>query len=170
MSVKSVDKPRIGVYPGTFDPPTNGHVDVALRAAAVFDRIIVGVTNNAAKNPVFNIDERVGLLREIFAGRGNIEVKSYNGLLAEFVAAEKADVIVRGLRAVSDFEYELQLALFNSHLNPDIETVFFMAKEENLFVSSSIIKEIARFGGDVSGKVPEKVWLALKKKYAKADR
>lgn len=156
---------KIGVYPGTFDPPTNGHVDVACRASQMFDKIIIGVTNNSAKNPVFDIDERVSLLKKIFESRPNIEVKAFDCLLAEFVAREKAASIVRGLRAVSDFEYELQLALFNSHLNADIETVFFMAKEENLFVSSSIIKDIARFGGDVSKKVPEVIWAALKSKF-----
>lgn len=156
---------KIGVYPGTFDPPTNGHVDIALRASVMFDKIIIGVSNNAAKNPLFDIAERVDMLKKIFKDNPKIEMKSFSCLLADFVKDENAVAIVRGLRAVSDFEYELQMALFNSHLNPDIETVFLMAKEENLFVSSSIIKDISRFGGDVSKKIPEVVWKALKDKF-----
>jgi pantetheine-phosphate adenylyltransferase len=156
---------KIGVYPGTFDPPTNGHVDIALRASLLFDKIVIGVSNNAAKNPLFGIDERVEMLQKIFANNPKIEVKAFAGLLADFVKEENAAAIVRGLRAVSDFEYELQMALFNSHLNTEIETVFLMAKEENLFVSSSIIKDISRFGGDVSMKIPDVVWNALKAKF-----
>lgn len=153
---------KIAVYPGTFDPPTNGHLDIINRATHIFDKLIIAVSNNPSKQPMFDISERVAMLQEIFGGNERVEIMSFSKLLIDFVQKQNAIAIVRGLRAVSDFEYELQLASFNAHLNPNIETVFFMAKDENLFVSSSIIKEVARFSGDVSRKVPPAVWKRLK--------
>lgn len=157
---------KIAVYPGTFDPPTNGHIDIAYRATLIFDKVIISVVeDSSSKKILFPTEERVRMLREIFKNDKNIEVKSFNGLLVKFVEKENAIAIVRGLRAVSDFDYELQLASLNSILNKNIETVFFMASDENLFVSSSIIKEIAKLNGDISSKVPKVVWDELKKKF-----
>lgn len=158
---------KIGVYPGTFDPPTNGHIDIACRAAKLFDKLIIAVSDNPAKKPMFTIEERLEMLREIFNhNTSSIEIKSFSNLLIRFAEMQDAIAVVRGLRAVSDFEYELQLASFNSELNSNIETVFFMAKNENLFISSSLIKEIAKFGGDVSSRVPPPVWEKLKQKFS----
>ncbi|OHD62502.1 MAG: pantetheine-phosphate adenylyltransferase [Spirochaetes bacterium GWF1_49_6] len=156
---------KIGVYPGTFDPPTNGHIDVAIRASHFFDTLIIGVGNNPGKNPLFSADERVAMLEEIFKDSPNIEIRPFSNLLINFVSECGAMALVRGLRAVSDFEYELQLASFNYHLNDTVDTVFFMAREENLFVSSSIIREIAQYGGDVSDRVPPVVWKKLRAVY-----
>ncbi|NPV00437.1 MAG: pantetheine-phosphate adenylyltransferase [Brevinematales bacterium] len=156
---------KIGVYPGTFDPPTNGHIDVAIRASHFFDKLIIGVGNNPGKNPLFSADERVAMLQEIFKDSPNIEIRAFSNLLINFVSDCGAMALVRGLRAVSDFEYELQLASFNYHLNDTVDTVFFMAREENLFVSSSIIREIAQYGGDVSDRVPPVVWKKLRAVY-----
>lgn len=156
---------RIGIYPGSFDPPTNGHTDIALRAGKMFDKLVIAVTQNANKSGCFGIEERMQMLTEIFKNESNIEVKSFSGLLIDFVASEGAASIVRGLRAVSDFEYELQFASFNSYLNSQIDTIFFMSRDENLFISSSIIKEVARLKGDVSSKVPPIVWEHLKRRF-----
>jgi pantetheine-phosphate adenylyltransferase len=156
---------KLAVYPGTFDPPTNGHMDVARRALAIFDGLVIGVSTNLAKKPVFDVQERVSLLRELFSDEPRIVVKSFDGLLMNFVKSEGAISVVRGLRAVSDFEYELQMATFNSILERSIGTVFFMASEENIFVSSSVIKEISKFGGDISTKVHPAVLQALREKF-----
>lgn len=158
---------RRAVYPGSFDPPTRGHGDIALRAAAIFDELIIAVSGNSAKNPLFTIEERMDMLKTMFADQPNIQVATFPGLLVDYVNAQQASAIVRGLRAVSDFEYELQMASLNSHLNPSAETVFFMASDENLFVSSSIVKEITRLGGDISQKVHPYVWQKLKEKFQK---
>jgi pantetheine-phosphate adenylyltransferase len=157
--------PKRAVYPGTFDPPTNGHIDVAKRASVIFDEVIVAVSANPDKKPLFSVKERVEMLETLFKDDKNIIVKSLDGLLASFVASENATAIVRGLRAVSDFDYELQLASTNSLLNKSAETIFFMSSDENLFVSSSMIKEIAKLGGDISQKVHPLVWEKVKKKF-----
>ncbi len=154
------------IYPGTFDPPTNGHYDVAKRAALIFDKVIVAVSESTPKQTLFSINERVEMLEEIFKDEKNIEVKKFSTLLVNFAKEENAIAIVRGLRAVSDFDYELQLASLNSMLESSIETVFFMASDENLFVSSSIIKEISKHGGDVSKKVHPYVLKMLKNKFS----
>lgn len=159
--------PRIAVYPGTFDPPTNGHIDVARRAAVIFNQVIIAVSNNPEKGPLFSVAERLEMLKTMFQDAENITVKTFDGLLVEFVKKEGAFSIVRGLRAVSDFEYELQLASMNSLLDKSVETVFFMASDENLFVSSSVIKEIAKLGGDISQKVHPVVLEKLRKKFHK---
>ncbi len=154
--------PRTGVYPGTFDPVTNGHTDIITRAARLVDRLVVGVALNIGKGPLFEIDERVALVREqtdmIAKSSGTrIDVTAFDGLLIDFARAERASIIVRGLRAVSDFDYEFQMAGMNYRLDSAIETVFLMASERHQFISSRFVKEIARLGGDVSSFVPPRV-------------
>jgi pantetheine-phosphate adenylyltransferase len=148
---------RIAVYPGSFDPLTNGHVDIIRRGSRLFDRIIVSILTNAAKQPLFSVEERVEILREAFAGDANVEVDTFDGLLADYARRKQASVIVRGLRGVSDFEYELQMALMNRRLNDVVETVFMMPSERYTFVSSKLVKEVASLGGSVSGLVPDHV-------------
>ena len=150
---------RAGVYPGTFDPITNGHLDIIGRAARVLDRLVIGVAESAGKGPLFALDERVELVRaeaDIIARRTGsaIEVVSFQGLLVHFARRAGAQVIIRGLRAVTDFDYEFQMAGMNYRLDPEIEIVFLMASERHQFISSSLVKEIARLGGDVSSFVP----------------
>jgi pantetheine-phosphate adenylyltransferase len=153
--------PRIAVYPGTFDPITNGHVDLVGRAAPLFDRIVVGVAESPAKNPAFSTEERVALARIALAGHSNVEVRGFDSLLADFVRELGAGVLLRGLRAVSDFEYEFQLASMNRHLIPAVETLFLTPSEQYSFISSSLVREIGRLGGDVSGFVHPDVQTAL---------
>jgi pantetheine-phosphate adenylyltransferase len=148
---------RIAVYPGSFDPLTNGHVDIVRRGSRLFDRIIVAILVNASKQPLFSVEERVEILREGFAGDANVEIDTFEGLLADYVRRKQASVIVRGLRGVTDFEYELQMALMNRRLNDAVETVFMMPAERYTFVSSRLVKEVASLGGSVSGLVPEHV-------------
>ena len=149
---------RIAVYPGSFDPATNGHLDVIGRASGLFDEVIVAVGRNGGKSPLFSPEERVALLREVCDDRWrNVRVTIFDGLLVEFAKAEGARALIKGLRAVSDFEYEFQMALANRHLAPDLETLFLMTSAEHLYLSSSIVKEIARLGGDVSALVPNTV-------------
>jgi pantetheine-phosphate adenylyltransferase len=155
---------RIAIYPGSFDPLTNGHLDVAQRAAKLFDRVIVAVAKNESKNPLFTLEEREALVKQAVAHLPNVRTDSFDGLLVEYVAARKAKAIVRGLRAVSDFEFEFQLALMNRKLDEHIETIFMMPKDTYTFLSSRIVKEIARLGGDVSSFVPAHVQTALLKK------
>jgi pantetheine-phosphate adenylyltransferase len=155
---------RIAIYPGSFDPLTNGHLDVAQRAAKLFDRVIVAVAKNESKNPLFTLEEREALVKQAVAHLPNVRTDSFDGLLVEYVALRKAKAIVRGLRAVSDFEFEFQLALMNRKLDEHIETIFMMPKDTYTFLSSRIVKEIARLGGDVSSFVPAHVQTALLKK------
>ncbi len=155
---------RTAIYPGSFDPLTNGHLDVVQRAAKLFDRVIVAVAKNESKNPLFTLNERVALVKKAVADLPNVEADSFDGLLVEYVASKKARAIVRGLRAVSDFEFEFQLALMNRKLDENIETIFMMPKDTYTFLSSRIVKEIARLGGDVSQFVPPNVQTALQKK------
>ena len=155
---------RTAIYPGSFDPLTNGHLDVIQRAAKLFDRVVVAVASNESKYPLFTKDERVALVKKAVAKLPNVEADAFDGLLVEYVAAKQAQVIVRGLRAVSDFEFEFQLALMNRKLDEKIETIFMMPKDTYTFLSSRIVKEIARLGGDVSSFVPPNVQIALKKK------
>lgn len=156
---------KIAVYPGSFDPITNGHLDVIHRAAQMFDRVIVALARNVEKSPLFNVQERVALVRDAVKGLQNVVVDDFDGLLVEYAARKKATVIVRGLRAVSDFEFEFQLALMNRKLNPRIETIFLMPKDEYTFISSRLVKEIAMLGGDVGGFVPRGVERAMKRKF-----
>lgn len=145
------------VYPGSFDPPTLGHVDILRRAAGLFDEVIVAVGANTAKKPMFSLEERVAMLKEIVAELPNVQVLPFDGLLVNFATQHDASAVIRGLRAVSDFENEFQMALANRTLAPNLETVFLMTSAEVMFVSSSIVKEIASLGGDVSGLVPKNV-------------
>ena len=138
------------VYPGTFDPLTRGHEDLVRRAARVFDRVVVGVADSEAKRPLFSANERVAMAREVLAPFANVEVLGFSALLMDFVRAQGAKIILRGLRAVSDFEYEFQMAGMNRHLYPDVETLFLTPSEQFTFVSATIVREIAKFGGDVS--------------------
>ena len=158
--------PRIAVYPGTFDPLTNGHIDLVERAAPLFDRLVVSVAENPVKGPSFSLDERIDLARQALAGIAGVEVVGYRVLLADFVRELGAGVILRGLRAVSDFEYEFQLASMNRHLIPEAETLFLTPAEQWSFISSSLVREVARFGGDVSGFVHPVVWAALQRRFA----
>jgi pantetheine-phosphate adenylyltransferase len=160
---------RIGIYPGTFDPVTNGHVDIIRRAARLVDKLLVAVSVNAGKAPIFSVEERAVLVKGEIADSKNglstsIEVVTFDSLLMHFAVEMKAKVIIRGLRAVSDFEYEFQMTGMNARLNPDIETVFLMASERSQFISSRFVKEIHKLGGDVSQFVSPRVVEALKRK------
>jgi pantetheine-phosphate adenylyltransferase len=150
-------EPRIALYPGSFDPLTNGHVDIIQRGARLFDRIIVAILVNREKTPLFTAAERVEIAREVFARQPNVEVDTFDGLLVEYAQRRDASVIVRGLRAVSDFEYEMQMALMNRHLSPDLETVFMMPGEAYTYLSSRLVKEVFALGGSVAGLVPPAV-------------
>ncbi len=152
---------RTVIYPGSFDPLTNGHLDVVQRASKLFDRVIVAVAENEGKSPLFSLAERKAMVVESVGHLGNVEVDTFDGLLVDYVQARSAGAIVRGLRAVSDFEFEFQLALMNRKLNEHIETIFMMPKDTYTFLSSRIVKEIARLGGDISSFVPEGVQKAL---------
>jgi pantetheine-phosphate adenylyltransferase len=147
----------LAVYPGTFDPLTNGHVDIISRGARLFDRIIVAILINAEKAPLFSMDERVEIARDVFKDQPNVEVDTFDGLLVDYVEHRHAQVVVRGLRAVSDFEFEFQMALMNHRLNPTIDTVFMMPAEQYTYISSRLIKEVFALGGRVHGLVPEVV-------------
>lgn len=154
---------HIAIYPGTFDPITNGHVDLVHRAARLFDKVIVAIASSAEKKPVLPLEERIKLTSEALPDYANIEICGFNILLVEFMKEKGATVILRGLRAVSDFEYEFQLASMNRHLDDQIETVFLTPAEQYSYISSSLVREIARLGGDVSPFVPANVVAALKK-------
>lgn len=156
---------RLAIYPGTFDPITNGHLDLLRRGIRIFDEVIIAVAPNPKKQPLFALDERLRLIRESINGIGNVKVEAFNGLLVDYAASKGAIAIIRGLRAVSDFEYELQIALMNRRLNADIETVFMMPSEEYSFLTSSLVKEVSSFGGSVKGLVPEVVERALQEKF-----
>ena len=160
----------LAVYPGSFDPLTNGHVDIITRGARLFDRIIVALLVNAEKAPLFTVDERVEIARSVFQGHPNVEVDTFGGLLVDYVERRHAQVIVRGLRAVSDFEFEFQMALMNQRLNPKIETVFMMPAEQYTYISSRLIKEVFALGGRVNGLVPELVEERLREKVSTRDR
>src|SRR3974390_1593798 len=152
---------RTVIYPGSFDPFTNGHLDVVHRAAKLFDRVIVAVALNESKQPLFTLEERQGMVTRAIQGLPNAEADSFDGLLMEYAEARSAQAVIRGLRAVSDFEFEFQLALMNRKLNERIETIFMMPKDTYTFLSSRIVKEIAKLGGDVSAFVPAHVRAAL---------
>ena len=155
---------RRAIYPGSFDPVTNGHLDVIERARKLFDEVIVAVAHNDQKHPLFSLEERIDLLRATVDGTKNVEIASMDGLLVDFAIARKATAVIRGLRAISDFEFEFQMALMNRKLESSVETIFLMPKEEYTYLSSRIVKEIARLGGDVTGFVPPRVAEALARK------
>lgn len=152
------------IYPGTFDPMTNGHLDIVSRAALMFDSIVLAVAASQSKKPLFSLEERVALATEVVAHLPNVAVVGFSDLMANFAKAQQANVLVRGLRAVSDFEYELQLAHMNRHLLPTLESVFLMPSEQYSFISSSLMKEVARHGGEVQAFLPAPVYQALKAK------
>jgi pantetheine-phosphate adenylyltransferase len=156
---------RSVVYPGTFDPITNGHSDLISRASKLFDRVLLAVARDVAKQPAFEIDQRVALARSVCDGIDNVEVVAFSGLLVDFALRMKVPVIMRGLRAVSDFEYEFQLAGMNRRMAPDIETLFLTPAEQYSYISSSLVREIARLGGDVYGFVSPEVHAALQKRF-----
>jgi pantetheine-phosphate adenylyltransferase len=155
---------RTAIYPGSFDPLTNGHLDVLQRATKLFDRVIVAIARNDSKNPLFSLEERLALMKPAIAPMKNVRADIFDGLLVEYAAKQKAQAIVRGLRAVSDFEFEFQMALMNRKLSENLETIFMMPRETYTFLSSRMVKEIARLGGDVSPFVPPHVAAALRKK------
>ena len=156
---------KIAVVPGSFDPITNGHIDIIKRAADVFDIVYVAVLNNSSKNPLFSIEERIMLIKEVMKDIPNIQVESSSGLLIDYAKSKNAKAIVRGLRAVSDFEYEMQITSMNRVLDENIETFFIMTKNQYSFLSSSIVKEVAKYGGNIRELVPEAIEKALKAKF-----
>ncbi|EHR41575.1 MULTISPECIES: pantetheine-phosphate adenylyltransferase [Alishewanella] len=156
------------IYPGTFDPLTNGHADIVLRAARLFETVIVAVAANPSKQPLFSLDERVALARQAFADCQNVSVIGFSGLLADFAKSQQAQVLIRGVRAVADYEYEFQLASMNRSLNPELDSIFMTPSEKNTFISSTLVKEVCRHGGDVASFVPEHVKQALLAKFGRA--
>ena len=143
------------IYPGSFDPITLGHIDIISRASKMFDKVIVAVLKNSNKKPLFTIDERIELIRESLTDIKNIEIDSFDGLLADYVNKKGATTVVRGLRAVSDFEYEFQMTLTNKHLNPEVETIFLTSSSEYMYLSSGMVRQVAELGGNITGFVPE---------------
>jgi pantetheine-phosphate adenylyltransferase len=158
---------RIALYPGSFDPPTRGHSDLVTRSLALADEVIVAVARNSAKQPLFSLDERMSMLRAVCGGDPRARYEVFDGLLVDFARREGATLIVRGLRAVSDFEYEFQMAMMNRHLMPDLETVFLVPPEDATWLSSSLVREVARYGGDVTGLVHPVVAEALRRKFGR---
>jgi len=156
---------NIAIYPGSFDPCTNGHLDIIERSAKIFEKVIVAVLVNSSKTPTFTLEERTELLKAATAHVPNVEVMGFNGLLAQFAEQQKAKVIVKGLRAVSDFEYEFQMSLTNNKLNPNVETLFMTTKSENMYLSSSIVREVARYGGSIEDMVPATIVNKIYKKF-----
>jgi pantetheine-phosphate adenylyltransferase len=166
MSSPPSNSQHIAVCPGSFDPLTNGHLDIIERGCAIFDQVIVAVAINEAKSPLFTVDERVAMLREVFRDRANVQVDTFAGLLVEYGRRKGAHAIIRGLRAVSDFEYEFQMALMNRRLDHQLETVFLMPAEQYTYTSSRLIKEVFMLGGEVSGLVPPVIEERLRQKQA----
>ena len=158
---------KLGIYPGSFDPLTNGHIDIIERSRKFIDNLIIGISDNNNKKNLFNLDERIKMINTIMQNRNinNITVESFNGLLVSFVKKKKANLIIRGLRAVSDFEYEFQMTGMNFKLNSNIETIFLMASDNNQLISSNLVKEVSKLNGDVSKFVPTEVEIELKKKF-----
>jgi pantetheine-phosphate adenylyltransferase len=154
----------VAIYPGSFDPITNGHLDLIERGSRIADRLIVSILRNESKEPLFSVQERMEMLCEVLVAFPNVEVDSFNGLLVDYATQKKASIILRGIRAISDYEYELQMALMNRRLRPEIETVFLMAGEAYSFISSKLVKEVFGLGGDISGMVPPTVEARLKKR------
>lgn len=160
-------KERVAIYPGSFDPLTNGHIDVINRAKEIFDKVIVAILHNPTKKALFTVEERIGMVKDSFNGHNSIDVDFFGGLLVDYAKMKNATAIIRGMRAISDFEVEFQMALMNRKLNKEVQSVFLMTGLRWIFTSSSIIKEAAQFGGDISDMVPEPVKLKLMKKYPK---
>lgn len=166
--MRSSNDSVVAIYPGSFDPLTNGHLDLIARSSRLVGKLIVSVLNNEAKQPLFSVSERMAMLGEVTGDLPNVEVDSFNGLLVDYAAARQATLIVRGIRAVSDYEYELQMALMNRRLRPDIETMFLMSGEAYSFISSRLVKEVVRLGGNVQGLVPPLVEARLADRFRPA--
>lgn len=158
-------KKKTAIYPGTFDPITNGHLSILSRALKIFDKVVIAILNNPQKVPLFTLDERISMIRDVLRSLSNVEVDSFEGLLVDYVIMKKTNVVVRGLRALSDFEHEFQMALMNRKLNREVQSIFLMTDYKWFYTSSTIIKEAAGFGGDVSGLVPPLVCARLKEKF-----
>lgn len=163
--MKEEEQMRIAVYPGSFDPITNGHLDIIERSSRVYDKVVVGVLSNLSKKPLFSAEERVDLISRVTGHLDNVEVDTFTGLLVDFAKNKNATVIVKGLRTVADFEYEFQMALLNKALNPEFETMFMMTDTKYSYISSSMVKELAGFRGDLTGLVPAEIIKAIKEKY-----
>lgn len=161
---------RIAVYPGSFDPITNGHLDIIERAAKVYDKVVIGVLNNSNKKPLFTVDERAELIQRVTIHIPNVEVDTFSGLLVDFAQAKNASVIVKGLRTVADFEYEFQMALLNKALNSDFETMFMMTDTKYSYISSSMIKEVAKYHGQLEGLVPNSIIRDIKDRFSNEQR
>ncbi len=160
-------KMRTGIYPGSFDPLTNGHLDIIERSVHIFDRVILAVANDNNKQSLFSVEERMAMIEQAVAAYDGVEVEAFDGLLMHYAKEKGAVAVIRGLRAVSDFEYEFQMSLMNRKLEPEIETVFLMTSAQNAFISSSMIKQVVSLQGDIHGLVPERVELALLEKFKK---
>jgi len=156
------------IYPGSFDPITNGHLDLIVRGCSLFDKLIVAILRNETKQPLFSVEERTEMLREVVDCYPNVAVDSFDGLLVDYAAENSATVLLRGIRAISDYEYELQMALMNRRLRPDIETVFMMASEAHSFISSRLVKEVFGLGGNIVGLVPPPVEVRLRKRFGRS--
>jgi pantetheine-phosphate adenylyltransferase len=156
---------KVVIYPGTFDPITHGHISIISRALKIFDRLVIAILNNPQKLPLFSIEERIQMIRDVLKDQRHLEVESFNGLLVDYVIQKKTNVVIRGLRALSDFEYEFQMALMNRKLNREVQSIFLMTDYKWFYTSSTIIKEAASLGGDVSGLVPPIVCRKLKEKF-----
>ncbi len=156
---------RIAVYPGSFDPITNGHLDIIKRASRLYDKVIVGVLDNINKKPLFSVNERKKMIEQVTEGIANVECDAFSGLLVDFLKQKNAEVIIKGLRIVADFEYEFQMALLNKALNPEFETVFMMTNSQFSYISSSMVKEVAKYSGGLEGLVPGQIIPDIRKKY-----
>lgn len=161
---------KTAIYPGFFDPITNGHVSIVSRALKIFDRLIIAILKNPQKNPLFTVEERIHMINQSLRGEGNVEVDTFDGLLVDYAVKKESNVVIRGLRALSDFEYEFQMALMNRKLNRNIQSIFLMTDYKWFYTSSTIIKEAASFGGDISGLVPKVVNQKLKEKFGYAKK
>jgi pantetheine-phosphate adenylyltransferase len=167
MSPSERPNGRLAIFPGSFDPITNGHVDIILRSAHLFERVLVAVLVNQEKKPLFTPEERIAIIREVFSEYPNVEVDTFDGLLVDYARRRRASAIIRGIRAVSDYEYEFQMALMNRHLEPSLETVFMMPAEQYTYLSSRLIKEVFGLGGEVTGLVPPAVEAWMRRKHGK---
>lgn len=156
---------RVAVYPGSFDPITNGHLDIIKRASRLYDRVVVGVLNNTSKNPIFTAEERKAMIDEVTSSIDNVSCDIFSGLLVDFAKQSKATVIIKGLRTVADFEYEFQMALLNKALNPEYETVFMMTDSKYSYISSSMVKDVAKYHGQLEGFVPQCITEKIMKKF-----
>ncbi len=161
---------RTAIYPGTFDPITNGHLSILKRALQIFDKVVIAILNNPQKKPLFSIEERISMIEEVLKDTPNIETDSFDGLLVDYAVKKNSNVILRGLRALSDFEYEFQLALMNRKLNRDVQSIFLMTDYKWFYTSSTIVKEAASLGGDINGLVPDLVEKKLKEKFAQLKK